>query len=118
MLFKKYEHNPILKPEKANGWESLAVCNPAAWYENGTFYLLYRGAGDDEGHKIQIGLATSQDGFRFRKISEQSGSDSYRNNYDEGCCEDRASSNWEASITLPMPSGPLCPAGIGKANLS
>ena len=88
MLFKKYEHNPILKPEKANGWESLAVCNPAAWYENGTFYLLYRGAGDDEGHKIQIGLATSQDGFRFERYPNNPVLTPTENNYDEGCCED------------------------------
>ena len=40
MKLKKYSGNPILSPNPDNAWESLVTCNPAAWYENGTFYLL------------------------------------------------------------------------------
>ena len=39
-----------------------------------------------------------------RKISEQSGSDSTETITTKGAAKARASSNWEASITLPMPS--------------
>lgn len=41
MLLKKFEGNPILSPNTDNQWESLVVCNPGAWYENGKFYLYY-----------------------------------------------------------------------------
>jgi predicted GH43/DUF377 family glycosyl hydrolase len=47
------------------------VCNPGAWYENGTFYLLYRAAGDDEEHIIRFGLAVSKDGVHFNRVSDQ-----------------------------------------------
>lgn len=88
MLFKRYENNPILKPVNENAWESLSVCNPAAWYENNTFYLLYRGAGNDCGHKIQIGLATSTDGFHFTRYPGNPVLTPTEGNFDEGCCED------------------------------
>ena len=42
---EKYAHNPILKANPANDWESLCVLNPAAWYEDNKFYLLYKCAG-------------------------------------------------------------------------
>ncbi len=72
-LFKLIKHpkNPILKPTGKNKWENLAVCNPGAWYEKGTFYLLYRAAGDDEDHIIRFGLATSNDGVNFKRTSNQ-----------------------------------------------
>jgi predicted GH43/DUF377 family glycosyl hydrolase len=72
-LFRLLKHpeNPILKPNIANNWENLAVCNPGAWYEDGTFYLLYRAAGDDEEHIISFGLATSKDGVNFQRTSNK-----------------------------------------------
>ena len=68
---KKYENNPILSPNPKNQWEELVVCNPAAWYENGTFYLLYRAAGNDRDHFIYLGLATSKDGFNFTRCFDK-----------------------------------------------
>ncbi|MEM6830130.1 MAG: glycosidase [Bacteroidota bacterium] len=67
---KKHPSNPILKPNPENDWESLVVCNPGAWYEDGTFYMLYRAAGDDEGHIICFGLAVSKDGVNFDRTSD------------------------------------------------
>lgn len=87
-LFKRYQNNPIIKPDVNNEWEALTVCNPAAWYENGTFYLLYRGAGNDNDHHIRIGLATSKDGFNFVKYPNNPVLSPTEDNYDEGCCED------------------------------
>lgn len=71
MKLKRYVHNPILSPFKKNAWESLSVCNPGAWYEDGTFYLLYRAAGDEKEHVIRFGLATSKDGFHFERVSDK-----------------------------------------------
>ncbi|UII20689.1 hypothetical protein [Fulvivirga ligni] len=63
--------NPVLKPNPNNYWEDLVVCNPGVWYENGTFYMLYRAAGDDENHYIRFGLATSEDGVNFQRVSDE-----------------------------------------------
>jgi predicted GH43/DUF377 family glycosyl hydrolase len=67
MRLKKHENNPILSPNPKNNWENLAVCNPGAWHENGTFYMVYRAAGDDQEHIIRFGLATSKDGVNFER---------------------------------------------------
>lgn len=71
MMLKKCDSNPILLPNSLNDWENLAVCNPGAWYEDGTFYLLYRAAGDDEDHFIRFGLAVSKDGVNFTRASDK-----------------------------------------------
>jgi predicted GH43/DUF377 family glycosyl hydrolase len=71
MKLQKYEKNPILSPNNKNKWESLCVCNPGAWYENGKFYLLYRAAGEDPEHYIHWGLAESKDGFNFQRVSNR-----------------------------------------------
>ena len=71
MRLKKYDNNPILSPNSANAWENLVVCNPGVWYEDGIFYMLYRAAGNDEEHVIRLGLATSKDGYDFKRVSSQ-----------------------------------------------
>ncbi len=71
MKLKRCANNPVLSPLKKNAWESLSVCNPGAWYEDGTFYLLYRAAGEDKEHIIRFGLAVSKDGFHFERVSDK-----------------------------------------------
>lgn len=88
MKLQKYEHNPVLTPNSANAWENLVTTNPGAWYENGTFYLLYRAAGNDKEHVIRFGLATSKDGFRFERESDQPVFAPSLDGYDSGCVED------------------------------
>ena len=46
MKLKKFEGNPILAPFPGNEWESLVTCNPGVYYDHGTFYMLYRAAGE------------------------------------------------------------------------
>ncbi len=87
MLIKS-KLNPILKPNKANNWENLVVCNPGVWYEDGKFYMLYRAAGDDEGHVIRFGLATSKDGVNFIRDSNQPVLGPSEQGPDMGCVED------------------------------
>jgi predicted GH43/DUF377 family glycosyl hydrolase len=58
---KRYEGNPILKPDLNNPWESKAVFNPAAVLLDGNVYLLYRAMSHN--NVSVIGLAVSEDGF-------------------------------------------------------
>ena len=88
MILKKYENNPILSPNPLNDWENLVVCNPGVWYENGTFYMLYRAAGDDEKHVIRFGLAISEDGFNFTRESDTPAFGPSEEGPDSGCVED------------------------------
>ena len=88
MKLKKYENNPILSPNPKNQWEELVTCNPAVWYEDGTFYMLYRAAGNDADHLIHLGLATSKDGLNFTRMSDEPVLSPTPHGYDEGCIED------------------------------
>ena len=90
MIIKKYEGNPILKPNKDNKWENLAVLNPAVVYDevNKEFKMLYRAAGDDDEHYIYLGLATSKDGFNFTRYSNEPIVKPDVNGPDGGCIED------------------------------
>ena len=88
MKLQKYEHNPILSPNRNNYWEELCTCNPGAWYENGKFYLLYRAAGKDHEHKIYLGLAESEDGFNFVRVSDEPVLSPSFDGPDSGCVED------------------------------
>lgn len=73
MKLKKCSANPILKPNPANGWESRCVLNPAVIYDDARnkFVMLYRAAGDDEAHVIQLGLAESDDGINFTRLYDE-----------------------------------------------
>jgi len=88
MKLKKYENNPVLYPNESNQWENLVVCNPAVWYEDGKFYMLYRAAGNDEEHYIHIGLAESNDGFNFSRVLDHPVITPDKNSFDGGACED------------------------------
>lgn len=88
MVLKKYENNPVLSPDRKNLWEDLVVCNPGVWFEDGTFYMLYRAAGNDEGHVIRFGLATSIDGFNFTRASVKPVFEPALQGPDSGCIED------------------------------
>lgn len=55
--------NPVLSPIASSWWESEAVFNPAAAYEDGRVHLLYRALGTDG--VSRIGYASSADGIHF-----------------------------------------------------
>lgn len=88
MKLEKFSGNPILSPNIKNSWESLVTTNPAAWYEDGKFYLLYRAAGNDLEHTIHLGLATSVDGFNFTRVQDKPVLSPTPNSYDSGATED------------------------------
>ncbi len=60
---EKAEENPVLQPNPANAWETKAVFNPAALYEDGKVHLAYRAIGDDD--RSALGYAESRDGLHF-----------------------------------------------------
>lgn len=88
MKLKRFAGNPILRPNPDNDWESLCVCNPGVWYEDGVFTLLYRAAGDDDSHQICLGLAQSRDGLTFERCGNRPVLAPTPGYYDGGCIED------------------------------
>ena len=88
MKLEKYSANPILSPNPKQPWESLVVCNPGVIYDKGTFYMLYRCAGNDATHIIRFGLATSRDGFSFKRSSTKPILAPSVDGEDAGCIED------------------------------
>ncbi len=88
MKLKKYKDGPVLSPNEGNEWESLVTCNPGVIYDNGTYYMLYRAAGNDKEHVIRFGLATSTDGFHFKRVSSRPVFGPSVDGPDSGCVED------------------------------
>jgi predicted GH43/DUF377 family glycosyl hydrolase len=80
------EVNPIIAPNKDSSfidpilkapahWEALHTFNPAAIVRDGKVYVLYRaeddsGAMEIGGHTSRLGLAVSEDGVHFQRMSE------------------------------------------------
>lgn len=114
MKLKKCETNPILAPHEHNHWENLAVCNPGAWYEDGTFYLLYRAAGDDEEHVIRLGLATSKDGVHFDRVSDEPAFNPSHDGPDSGCVEDPRIVKFESDFYVTYAYRPFPPGQYWK----
>lgn len=90
MKLTRYEGNPILKPNPGNAWESAVTTNPGAVYDavSRQFIMLYRAAGHDKQHVIHFGLATSSDGFNFKRMSDKPVFSPSKDGFDAGCVED------------------------------
>src|SRR6202044_2946451 len=78
----------ILSPNSGRSWENLAVCNPGVIYDKGKFHMLYRAAGKDPQHVIRFGLATSKDGFKFKRARTNPILSPSLDGEDAGCIED------------------------------
>jgi predicted GH43/DUF377 family glycosyl hydrolase len=87
---ERYKKNPIIAPNPKNDWESFVTTNPGAWYDNreGQVKLLYRAAGDDQEHKVYFGLATSDNGYDFKRVSDKPVFGPSEDGFDAGCVED------------------------------
>ena len=90
MKLCKYAHNPILEPNTENDWEDRCVLNPAVIYDETRkkFIMLYRAAGNDCRHQIKLGLAESDDGVRFTRMSKNPVFEGIHDEPDGGCVED------------------------------
>ena len=62
---ERFPGNPIIQPKPEHGWESKAVFNPAALYEDGKVHLVYRAMSED--NTSVLGYACSKDGFIFEE---------------------------------------------------
>ena len=60
-VLKRFDGNPILEPQSTHWWESKAVFNPGAIYEQGKVHIVYRAIGDSD--VSVLGYASSADGF-------------------------------------------------------
>lgn len=60
---ERFPENPVIQPKPEHGWESKAVFNPAAIYEDGKVHLVYRAMSED--NTSVLGYACSKDGFSF-----------------------------------------------------
>lgn len=67
MKLVRFPGNPILTPSD-NWWESRQVFNPGAAVFEDKIVLLYRAIGGD--NVSRFGLATSSDGFVFKRFAE------------------------------------------------
>jgi len=63
LSLERFAHNPILKPDPKNVWETKAVFNPAAIYEGGKVHILYRAIGETD--VSVLGYASSIDGLHI-----------------------------------------------------
>ena len=88
MKFKRHEQNPILESNKENNWESGAVFNPGAVYEEktGLVHLLYRAVGDYESYTSTLSYAVSEDGVNFKRKDNPVFEP--KEKYEKGGCED------------------------------
>ncbi len=109
MRLNKYEGNPILKPNPENAWESLGVLNPGVCLYEDKFYMLYRAAGYDEEHKINLGLAISEDGKNFVRQSEKPYFPSGFYEADAGGIEDPRIARMGSSYFMTYASRPYFP---------
>ena len=68
---RKYSRNPILIPRvEEKSFEKACVYNPAAIVKDGKVFLLYRAEeGYYDGYISRVGLAISEDGFRFTRYA-------------------------------------------------
>jgi predicted GH43/DUF377 family glycosyl hydrolase len=90
VLLQRYEGNPILAPHADHLWEDLAVFNPGAWYDEARdeVILLYRAAESHPEYKCYFGLATSTDGQRFQRVSDQPVLSPSRDGFDGSTIQD------------------------------
>lgn len=66
-VFKKYENNPVMSPDKMPT-EVLYTFNPGAIYHNGEYILIMDVTGLDDIHRLWI--ARSKDGYNFTPDKE------------------------------------------------
>ncbi|MEM9295880.1 MAG: glycosidase [Planctomycetota bacterium] len=86
---QRYAGNPVLEPHPGHAWEEKVATNPAAWLEDdGRVRMLYRAAGHDEQHKVYFGMAESDDGLNFRRVSDEPVFGPSLDGFDAGCVED------------------------------
>lgn len=83
----RFAANPIVEPIKKHPWESKSVFNPGVINLKGRIYLIYRALGED--NISRLGLAVSEDGFKFTERLEEPIFEPKRKSEARGCEDPR-----------------------------
>jgi len=83
----RFARNPVLEPIKEHLWESRYVLNPGAMKLNGKVYLIYRAVGED--NISRLGLAMSEDGYKFTERLEEPIFEPKSKSEEKGCEDPR-----------------------------
>lgn len=72
---KRFSKDPILSPRKTNSWESAAVFNAAAIFDNGLVHMIYRAtdissSGREGAYINSLGYAVSKNGVDFNRLEK------------------------------------------------
>lgn len=62
---------PILMPNQNLAWEKEGVFNPGITKFGNEVYMLYRAVGEREAYISRFGLAKSQDGLNFKRVTDE-----------------------------------------------
>src|SRR5579864_220027 len=68
---KRFDGNPVLKPDPLRSWEREGVFNPGVVLWNDEIIMLYRAVGERDDYMSHLGLATSRDGFTFERVGNE-----------------------------------------------
>ena len=69
-VLKRYPGNPILEPVDG-AWDRVSVFNPGAAWVDGRVVMLYRAVSDLGEYVSRLGLAQSEDGYRFQRVTSE-----------------------------------------------
>ncbi|MEO8129734.1 MAG: hypothetical protein ABI822_21720 [Bryobacteraceae bacterium] len=66
--WQKSRANPILELGKAGAFDEIGLGEPAVWKSENSYWMLYTGR--DRGEIRRLGLARSQDGVQWSRVTE------------------------------------------------
>lgn len=69
VTWEKYRGNPVLELGPPGAFDETGLGEPAVWQEQGSYWMLYT-ARDPKEHR-RMGLARSQDGVRWARVSDR-----------------------------------------------
>lgn len=70
VYLERYSKNPVLEPNLSHDWEKGGVFNCGATIFQNKVLLLYRAIGDYDTYISTLGLASSDDGYNFKRFDD------------------------------------------------
>jgi predicted GH43/DUF377 family glycosyl hydrolase len=67
IVWTKLRANPLLELGEAGAFDENGLGEPAVWFSNGSYWMLYTGR--DRNEYRRMGLARSQDGVQWEKLA-------------------------------------------------
>ncbi|MCS6788740.1 MAG: hypothetical protein NZ733_05575, partial [Aigarchaeota archaeon] len=68
-VFKRVEHNPVIRPDGRYWWRSFATFNPGAIELEGKIYIFFRALSGDL--TSRLGLAVTEDGLHIDELLDE-----------------------------------------------